>query len=81
MKFEDISVQCYSGYRANESPRCLRWKGKEYKIIRIIDRWYEGGIKSTSDIMDYFKVELDDGSVRILRYNRLFGGWGMLIED
>ncbi len=81
MKFEKITVHCYSGYRVNESPRFLLWRGKKYFIKRIVDRWYEGGIKSDSDIMDYYKVELDDGTVRIIRYNRLFDGWGILIES
>ncbi len=80
MKFEEITVECYSGYRACESPRSLNWRGKRYRITRIIDRWYEGGVKSGSDIMDYYKVELDDGTVRIIRYVRMFDGWGILIE-
>ena len=30
--------------------------------------------------MDYYKVELDDGSVKIIRYVRIFDGWGILTD-
>ncbi len=80
MKFEKITVECYSGYRAHETPRFLTWRGNRYRITRIIDRWYQGGIRSGSDIMDYYKVELDDGSVKIIRYVRIFDGWGILTD-
>ncbi len=79
MNFENIVVRCYSGYRSNEAPRSIIWRSKEFQIVRIIDRWYEGGINSSSEILDYYKVELDDGSIRIIRYSRLFDGWGILI--
>jgi protein-tyrosine phosphatase len=80
MTFEPIQVTCYEGYRTNESPRSFVWAGQTFKIIEIVDRWYEGSEDKTSDVMDYFKVQADDGGTYIIRYNRLFDSWAMLIR-
>ncbi len=81
MYFEDIIVSCYEGYRSGEAPRFFEWREHRYVVRRILDRWYEGGIKSTSDILDYYKVEVEDGSVYIIRYTRLFDRWAIKVPD
>jgi protein-tyrosine phosphatase len=78
--FEPIQVACYEGHKANESPRSFIWAGQAFKVIEIVDRWYESSEDSTSDIMDYFKVQTDDGGTYIIRYNRLFDSWAVLIR-
>lgn len=77
VRYETVKVVCYGGYKANESPRSFVWKGRTFIITEIVDRWYEGGIESTSDIIHYFKVRTDDGNFYIIRYNRLFDGWAL----
>jgi protein-tyrosine-phosphatase len=77
VRYETIKVSCYGGYKANESPRSFVWNGRTFIVTEIIDRWYEGGIESTSDIIDYFKVRTDDGNLYIIQHNRLFDGWAL----
>jgi protein-tyrosine-phosphatase len=77
VRYQTIKVSCYGGYKANESPRSFVWNEKTFIVTEIIDRWYEGGIESTSDVIDYFKVRTDDGNLYIIRHNRLFGGWAI----
>ncbi len=80
MVFEPIRVSCYEGYKANESPRSFEWAGKTIRITKIIDRWYDGSLDGRSDVSDYFKVQADDGSTYIIRYNRLFDNWAVMVK-
>ncbi|MFQ5841194.1 MAG: hypothetical protein ACE5I8_02055 [Thermodesulfobacteriota bacterium] len=79
-RFELIHVECYSGYRAHETPRSFIRKGKRYQIVEIRDRWYEGGISRKSLRLDYYKVLAEDGGEYILRYNGLFDKWVLLLN-
>ena len=81
MQFEVVAVKAYSGYRVNERPVSFHFRGREYIVQEIIDRWYEGGPDSGSVSMDYFKVLADDGREYILRYNGLFDAWAVMIQD
>jgi protein-tyrosine phosphatase len=77
--FDPIEVTCYEGYKAHESPRSFVWGGQTFNITDIVDRWYEGSLDETSAVMDYFKVQVDDGRTFIIRYNRLFDSWALLV--
>ncbi|MBW1972598.1 MAG: hypothetical protein JRI44_07155 [Deltaproteobacteria bacterium] len=80
LKWEKVLVKDYSGYKTPESPRAFVLNGREYKIIDIVDRWYEGGVYGKEPKMDYYKVIADNGKMYILRYNALFDGWGILVS-
>jgi hypothetical protein len=54
-----ITVECYAGYRAEETPRRFSTGERLIEIVRIIDRWI------TPDYR-YFRVEGDDGGVYVL---------------
>ena len=79
MHFERIAVQAYSGYRPNERPVRFAFRGRQYRIVDIADRWYEG--YSAPAHLDYFKVIADAQQHCILRYNSLFSAWSILIAD
>jgi len=79
MHFERISVQAYSGYKVNERPVSFSLRGRRYRVIEIVDRWYEG--YNGPAALDYFKVIADDGQSYILRYNSLFDAWSLLTEN
>lgn len=66
-----IYVECYSGYKVNERPIRFLYRGKSYRVISIIDRWY--GIDS-----DYFKVLGEDGRIYIIKWNRYEDYWSLL---
>ncbi len=60
MHFERIAVQAYSGYMPNERPVRFAFSGRQYRIVDIADRWYEG--YSAPAHLDYFKVIADDSA-------------------
>jgi hypothetical protein len=63
-----ISVQSYSGYKANERPSRFSIGENEYEVREIIDRWY-------GPDYSYFKVRADDGHIYILRYDERGDIW------
>jgi len=79
MRFENVHVECMSGYRANERPVAVTWRGRRYEIVAVTDRWYEGSVRAKEPILDYFKVTTTDGDEFTLRYNRTFDGWGIRV--
>ena len=81
MVFEPISVRCYEGYKANESPRSFEWAGRTHNITKIVDRWYDGSLDGRSEATDYFKVQTDDGAIYIIRRNRLFDSWAIMVPE
>jgi len=79
-KQEKISVECYSGFRLNESPRTLIYGGRRLSVLEVIDRWYEGGLKPDVPIMHFFRVRADDGVVYLIRYDPSRDEWTILIQ-
>ena len=79
MDYEQIQVECYSGYKVNERPIAFTYQGSRSEVSEIVDRWYEGGIKPDQPAIDYFKVRTTDGSVCILRYLSAFDAWSMYV--
>jgi len=77
---EKISVESYSGYKAHESPRAFTFGGKRYAVQEVIDQWYEGGVRSDSPIINYFRVRADDGKDYLLRYDSNQDEWTMVIR-
>jgi len=75
--WKKVKVSCYSGYRANETPRSIIRGHKLIKIKQVLDRWYEGGIKSSQPKLDYFKVLTENNQKYLLRYNSLFDAWSI----
>jgi len=79
MSYEQIEVECYSGYRANERPVAFILENRRWEIVEIIDRWYEGGLRPSKPALDYFRVRTADGRVFLLRYNSLFDAWAICL--
>ena len=51
-----IKLQCQSGYKADEYPKCFYWKDEKFEIKEISDRWYQGNRNPESLVANYFKV-------------------------
>ncbi|MFC1610339.1 hypothetical protein ACFL6C_05225 [Myxococcota bacterium] len=81
MRFERVEVECYSGYKVNERPVALTFRGKRHRVSKILDRWYEGGKTSEDPTLDYFEIRTDTGEVLLLRYNSLFDAWCVCHSD
>ena len=75
---KSVTVECYSGYKANERPVAFVFQGERLEISEILDRWYEGGIEPDRPIVDYFKVRAD-GEVFILGYEPETDEWSVLL--
>ena len=76
-QYEQIAVECRSGYKVNDHPVAFTALGRRREVSEIVDRWYEGGIKPDEPVVDYFKVRTDDGSVFILRYAAHSDAWSV----
>ncbi len=55
-----IQVECYAGYRGEETPRRFHLDERCIEIVSVVDRWLAPDHR-------YFKVEGDDGQCYILR--------------
>jgi hypothetical protein len=64
----DIQVDCYAGYRGEQTPRRFMISGQLMEVVSVIDRWV------TPDYR-YFKVEGDDHRVYTLRQSISRGNW------
>jgi len=69
---QDVSVrvECYAGYRGEETPRRFSLGERQVEVDEVVDRWL------TPDHR-YFKVRGDDGGVYVLRHDAVLGRWEM----
>lgn len=56
-----INVECHSGYKADEYPKCFYWNNEKYDIQEIVDRWYQGERDPEWPVSNYFKVDTTRG--------------------
>jgi hypothetical protein len=56
----NISVETFSGYKADEYPLTFTVDGRKFSVISIDDRWY-------SSDSSYFRVFADDANTYILK--------------
>ncbi len=62
-RFSAVQVDCYAGYRADESPRTIREpNGRRLEIAHILGRWIEPRHR-------FFKAATADGRTCLLRQN------------
>jgi len=80
--YEQIQVECYSGYKANERPVFFTFQEHRQEVLEILDRWYEGGVKPDDPVINYFKIKTNDGSIFLLRYVASSDCWsGRVIKN
>lgn len=73
MRTMKLSVECYSGRKANERPVRFRLEGRQYQVETALDQWYD-----PESI--FHKVRADDGNLYILRQQTSApdGGWELV---
>lgn len=64
----EIRVDCYSGYRGEETPRRFWLDERRVEIREVVDRWLDPEHR-------YFKVKGDDGATYILRHDSETCAW------
>ncbi len=69
-----IRVECYAGYRGEETPRRFFLGARPVEVVDVIDRWLAPDHR-------YFRVGGDDGAVYILRHDIGSERWELTMFD
>lgn len=64
----DFQVECYAGYRADESPRVLIIQGQRHQVTDILQQWQEPGRRC-------FKLRLSSGDEYLVCYDVATASW------
>ncbi|MEW6487258.1 MAG: hypothetical protein AB1578_05000 [Thermodesulfobacteriota bacterium] len=70
----DVHVECYAGYRGEETPRRFHLGAREVVVEEVLDRWLAPDYR-------YFKVRGDDGARYILRHDVASGRWALTLFE
>jgi len=65
-----ISVECYAGYREEETPRAVWIGSRKIEVIDILDRWLSPDHR-------YFKIRGNDQSIYIIRNDSMTLEWDL----
>jgi len=73
-KIFEIAVECYAGYRGEQTPRRFYLGDRTFEIERVVDQWLAPDHR-------YFKVRTADGELCILRYEMATQRWDMTLFE
>jgi hypothetical protein len=63
-----IAVECYAGYKGEQTPRTLRLGDRRIDVVGVLDQWLAPDHR-------YFNVRGDDGDTYIVRQDSASGAW------
>ena len=66
-----IQVECYAGYRGEETPRYIRMANNKIEVREIVDRWLSTDHR-------YFKVLGSDDAIYIIRHDAVAWCWELV---
>jgi hypothetical protein len=69
-----VEVECYAGYRADETPRALRMGARRILVVEVVDRWLGPDHR-------YFKLRGDDGATYIVRHDTERDDWQLTVFE
>lgn len=69
-----VRVECYAGYRGEETPRRFFLGARAVAVREVVDRWLAPDHR-------YFKVTGDDRSTYILRHDLESGAWELTLFE
>jgi hypothetical protein len=67
-----VSVECYAGSRADETPRVVVIGDRRIEIVEVVDRWLAPDHR-------YFKLRGDDGDVYVVRHDVETDRWELVL--
>lgn len=73
-----IKVECHSGYKADEYPKCFYWNDYRFDILEIVDRWYQSDPGPGWPVSNYYKVETAGGGPYIIKHDLEMDAWYLL---
>ena len=65
-----IRVECYAGYRGEETPLRFYYGERKVEVAAVLDRWLAPDHR-------YFKVKGDDAAIYIIRYDVASDRWAL----
>ena len=68
----DIRVECYAGYRAEETPRRFYLGEEALEVVEVLDRWLSPDHR-------YFKCRASDGGTYLLRDDVTQDRWELIL--
>jgi hypothetical protein len=75
MKLIPIKVECHSGFKADEYPKCFYCNNDKFEIREIADRWYQSDNNPEWPVSNYFKVNTTDGKQYIVKHDLESDKW------
>jgi hypothetical protein len=69
-----LQVQCYAGYRGEETPRRFTLGTRGIEVLEVIDQWLAPDHR-------YFKLRGDDEGIYILRHDVTTDRWELTLYD
>jgi len=69
-----LQVECYAGYRGEETPRRFSIGTRSIEVLDVIDQWLEPDHR-------YFKLRGDDDGIYILRHDVASNRWELTLYD
>jgi len=63
-----LRVECYAGYKGEETPRAFHLGDRRVEVKEVLDQWLAPDHR-------YFKVAASDGDVYVLRHDEATGDW------
>jgi hypothetical protein len=71
-EFPALEVECYAGYRGEETPRRFRLGERQIEIAEVLDSWLAPEHR-------YFKVRDAEGDLYILRHDTSTQHWELTL--
>jgi hypothetical protein len=69
-----ITVECYAGYRGEETPRRFSLAERTVEVSDVLDRWLAPDHR-------YFKIRTAEGDTCILRHDVTSGSWELTMFE
>jgi hypothetical protein len=69
-----VRVECYAGYRGEETPRRFCFNGRKVEVREVVDLWLGPGHR-------YFKVRGEDDEIYVLRHDAVADRWEITLYD
>jgi hypothetical protein len=69
-----ITVECYAGYRGEQTPRRFQLDDRTFDVDDVIDQWLAPDHR-------YFKVRTTDGDVCIIRHDVEQQAWKLTMFE
>jgi hypothetical protein len=70
----EILVECYAGYRGEQTPRVIALGDRRVAVVEILDQWLAPEHR-------YFKLRVQDGDVYIVRQDVESDTWTLTMFE